>query len=100
MSKFQNYTKKPVTIKAIEWDGSNETYAIICEAMLSDGHLNMPSIDNVQDLKIQTLEGEMTADVGDFIIRGIKAEYYPCKPDIFWASYDENHEIEIFAVQT
>lgn len=37
---------------------------------------------------IKTLEGELRADVGDVIIRGIKGELYPCKPDIFYATYD------------
>ncbi|MBN9034978.1 MAG: hypothetical protein J0H53_02820 [Rhizobiales bacterium] len=37
---------------------------------------------------IKTLEGEMRADVGDWIIRGVKGELYPCKPDIFAATYE------------
>ena len=44
-------------------------------------------IDEPQD--IVTLEGTMRADVGDFIITGVKGERYPCKPDIFEATYDE-----------
>ena len=40
-------------------------------------------------LEIKTLEGIMTADIGDFIIKGIQGEIYPCKSDIFWASYTE-----------
>jgi len=40
-------------------------------------------------IDIQTLEGEMRADMGDYIIKGIKGEFYPCKPDIFEASYEE-----------
>lgn len=40
------------------------------------------------DLVIETLEGNMRASPGDFIIRGIKGEYYPCKPDIFEATYE------------
>ncbi len=39
-------------------------------------------------LLIETLEGEMTANVGDWIIRGVKGEFYPCKPDIFAATYE------------
>ena len=38
---------------------------------------------------IETLEGDMRADVGDYVIRGVKGEIYPCKPDIFAATYDE-----------
>lgn len=44
---------------------------------------------NPLGLNIDTLEGVMQAQLGDYIIRGIKGEYYPCKPDIFIQSYDE-----------
>ena len=40
-------------------------------------------------IDIQTLEGEMRANIGDYIIKGIKGEFYPCKPDIFKASYED-----------
>jgi len=43
-------------------------------------------------IEIETLEGIMRADVGDWIIRGVKGEYYPCKPDIFDATYEVAHE--------
>ncbi len=46
----------------------------------------------LQCIDIQTLEGEMRADMGDWIIRGIKGEFYPCKPDIFEATYDPVNE--------
>ncbi len=42
--------------------------------------------------EIHTLEGTMVAEVGDWIITGIKGERYPCKPDIFWATYEEHYE--------
>ena len=42
-----------------------------------------------KELKIQTLEGEMTANVGDWIITGVNGEVYPCKPDIFEATYEK-----------
>jgi len=76
------YRKKPVVIEAIQWDGNLETLSIfpkedIENVKLRDGYLY-----------IQTLEGEMKANVGDYIIRGVKGEYYPCKPDIFEATYE------------
>lgn len=40
-------------------------------------------------IAIQTLEGEMWADIGDWIIKGVKGEFYPCKPDIFEQTYEE-----------
>ena len=78
MAKFR---KKPVVIEACQFDG---TFVSI-EAM------QIPSCS--QDfgsctLEIETLEGVMTAQVGDWIIRGVKGEFYPCKPDIFAATYE------------
>ena len=43
---------------------------------------------NGEQLLISTLEGQMRADVGDWVIRGVKGEFYPCKPDIFAATYE------------
>lgn len=41
---------------------------------------------------IHTMEGDMVASVGDYVIIGLKGERYPCKPDVFWASYEEADE--------
>lgn len=76
------YRKKPVIIEAVRWDGNLETLNIfpkedIEHVKLRDG-----------DLYIQTLEGQMKANIGDYIIRGVKGEYYPCKPDIFEITYE------------
>lgn len=51
--------------------------------------LNNLSIDVPTALVMPTLEGEMRADVGDYIIKGVKGEFYPCKPDIFRQTYAE-----------
>lgn len=75
------YRKKPVEIDAWRWDGQVAT--------LDEFH--GPCITfNVHDhtLTIHTLEGAMLADVGDWIIRGVKGELYPCKPDVFEAIYE------------
>ena len=77
------YRKKPVVIEAIQWDGNLETLNVFPKedtepVKLRDG-----------DLYIQTLEGEMKASIGDFIIKGVQGEYYPCKPDIFEKTYEE-----------
>ncbi len=48
-----------------------------------------------KELLIETLEGTMKADIGDFIITGVRGEKYPCKPDIFYATYDEVVEIQV-----
>lgn len=75
------YRKKPVVIEAIQWDGNLTTI----------DNFNIPECSQMlgsKTLQIQTLEGEMTAQVGDYIIKGIQGEFYPCKADIFEASYE------------
>lgn len=76
------YRKKPVVIDAVLWDGKLTTI----EPLLSYGQVEQELGDSA--LLIPTLEGTMRAEVGDWIIRGIKGELYPCKPDIFAATYE------------
>lgn len=82
------YRKKPVVVEAIQWTGANTTE--ILRWMLPD----LEPDAEANALTIKTLEGDMKAATGDFIIRGIKGEFYPCKPDIFAASYDLVHDDE------
>jgi len=80
------YRKKPVVIDAIQWTGSNwqEVHDWIMQWDLQD-----PGVSCLKGIvTIDTLEGVMTASKKDFIIRGIQGEFYPCKPDIFEASYE------------
>lgn len=90
MSKF---VKKPIVIEAlqatgtpesnreiIDWTRGSSTPAMMDKRLTVDGESEC--------LTIQTLEGSMWADPGDWIIRGVKGEHYPCKPDIFAASYN------------
>jgi len=86
------YRKKPVIIEAWLWDESKETFSKIgCKSMSSEGHSSHP--DRLRNLRIETLEGTMTVNKGDYIIKGIKGEFYPCRPDIFKATYEEvNHD--------
>jgi hypothetical protein len=82
-----NFRKKPVVIEAWLWDESKETFNKIgCKSMRSDGHTDRP--DLMHNLGIETLEGTMRVDKGDYIIKGVKGEFYPCKPDIFYLTYD------------
>jgi hypothetical protein len=86
MARFR---KKPVEIEAWLWDETKETFAALKAAGMDCGHYNSHEIENyVCDMRITTLEGLMRADKGDWIIKGIKGEFYPCKPDIFAATYD------------
>ena len=73
------YRKIPVAVKAIMWDGNN--IAELCDEFL--GFNDRYFFDMNGDLVIMTLEGNMIARVGDFIIRGVDGEFYPCKNDIF-----------------
>lgn len=80
------YIKKPVAIEAIEWTGEN-----ISEVMDFMGWRNADH-DDRSGLVIRTLEGNHYADHGDMIIKGVKGEFYPCKPDIFAMTYYTEQE--------
>lgn len=84
MTKFR---KKPVVIEAVQWLNRK----IICPP----GPLWFAEAEEREVIQlagdvlhIETLEGTMKASIGDWIIRGVKGEIYPCKPDIFEASYE------------
>ena len=82
----QKFRKKPVVIEAMQY--GPQTCAAIC-AWLGYPHIIYDGEPcGVGELLIQTLEGEMVARPGDWIIRGIRGEFYPCKPDIFEATYE------------
>ena len=74
------YKKKPVVIEAIQWteDNVDEIQNFIGD----NGYVNGMYVD------IGTMEGLMVASPGDFIIKGLQGEFYPCKPDIFHMTYD------------
>lgn len=86
------YRKKPVEIEAIKWNGSNVEEVInFCNDKVIVYHeqlLNGVKCDSYS-VSILTLEGVMGVDVGDYIIKGIKGECYPCKPDIFEMTYEK-----------
>lgn len=77
------YRKKPVVIEAVQWNGKNNS------EILSFAKGASYIID---DLIINTLEGRMKASVGDYIIKGVNGEFYPCKPDIFEKTYEKVEE--------
>lgn len=86
------YRKKPVVIEAVQWTGDEhqlEDPDWICKA-IADGNVVFDSAGS-EDVKlvVRTLEGDMVADRGDWIIRGVAGEIYPCKPEIFAASYED-----------
>lgn len=81
------YCKKPVVVEALQWRGTFESYEEIEKFALRGDPIK--TIGRYDDkLEIPTLEGTMTASKGDYIIRGISGEFYPCKPDIFEQTYE------------
>ena len=84
------YRKKPVEIEAFQYDGdfqnSEGTYYIPEWGI--EAHKKGILYFDGPNLKIKTLEGDMKASVGDFIIQGIKGELYACKPDVFEKTYE------------
>jgi hypothetical protein len=80
MSKFR---KKPVVIEAVQYTGDNEQ-EIWRFCSTAEAHNDMPG----HWMLIPTLEGNMVVSPGDWVIRGVKGEFYPCKPDIFEATYE------------
>lgn len=82
---IRTFVKKPVEVQAIQWTGDN--YEEIQEFVGKDG-----CVRSGDTLLVYTLEGDHHASIGDWIIRGIKGEFYPCKPDIFEKTYDEKKE--------
>lgn len=96
------YRKKPVIVEALQWNGNN---VIDIYNFLEDKNVETQYEVNIEgknfyidfsqgqcvtgDLMIKTLEGTMKADIGDYIIKGVNGEFYPCKPDIFEKTYEE-----------
>ncbi|MDD2707524.1 MAG: hypothetical protein PHV34_05895 [Verrucomicrobiae bacterium] len=82
---MRKYVKKPVVIEAVRWNGTNsdEMEAFIGKSATWCVVLGR----HIDCLAISTLEGKMTANLGDWIIKGVNGEFYPCKPDIFEKSY-------------
>lgn len=92
------YRKKPVEIEAVQWTGNNhrEMFDFLTNNTKCDEYIQAQGetfyIDHNKvkgGLIIKTLEGEHLASIGDFIIKGVKGEFYPCKQDIFEATYEK-----------
>ena len=76
------YRKKPVVVEAVQWTGEN--HAEMCEFIDPEVFEIKPK----EGLIIHTLEGDHHASPGDYIIKGVNGEFYPCKPDIFAKTYE------------
>jgi hypothetical protein len=86
------YRKKPIIIDAIIWDGTNLKEIISFTGLHESASKwtwdEYAEVVKTQGLKIFTLEGSHMASIGDYIIRGVAGEFYPCKSDIFGATYE------------
>jgi hypothetical protein len=98
----QQFRKKPIVIDAMQLAGNTaECMAVYqwieshigsvappCDDLTSDPNPGVTIDPADGSLVIRTLEGDMKADLGDWIIKGVQGEFYPCKPDIFDATYE------------
>lgn len=84
---INKYRKRPVEVEAIQFDGWNwrEVYQFISNEPL----MFTQDFRKEEYILIDTLEGVMKASVGDYIIKGVHGEFYPCKPDIFHETYED-----------
>lgn len=84
---INKYRKRPVEVEAIQFDGWNwrEVYQFMSDKPL----WFTQDLRKEEYLLIDTLEGVMKAKVGDYIIKGVHGEFYPCKPDIFHETYED-----------
>lgn len=90
----KKFRKKPVEVQAIRYDGTNEDAVAEFmggerQAKAEKSKVSGPGRGMRDGIRIHTLEGTMTASVGDWIIRGVQGEFYPCKPAVFAATYEE-----------
>ena len=92
---IKKYVKKPIVIEAVQFNGYNfgEVYDWVYNTNI---YLDRKYSKECykENFLVKTLEGDMNASIGDFIIKGVNGEFYPCKPDIFEKTYQEVSSIE------
>lgn len=88
------YRKKPVVIEAVRWTGENVGEINGFCNPVKDFHIVRNTIwsKDKKTLLIKTLEGNHLASVGDYIIKGVNGEFYPCNPDVFAKTYERVEE--------
>lgn len=79
------YRKKPVVIEAVQWQGTKQSWNEIMDMGLTRWK---PGDMGSDTFIIETLEGDHLVRKWDYVIKGVKGEFYPCKPDIFEATYE------------
>lgn len=83
----KKYKTKPCEIEAIKWTGDN--FEEISKFTNCKAYMELMYSSMKEELIIKTLEGDMMSTVGDYIIKGLRGEFYPCKPDVFHKKYEE-----------
>lgn len=81
---IKQFRKRPVVINAVQWTGEEDSWLELVD-FVGPALIGRPSFDI---LKIKTLEGDHFAMKDDYIIQGVAGEFYPCKPDIFYKTYE------------
>lgn len=82
------YRKKPIVIEAVQYDGS-------VQEIVDFVGIHETKMDEQDKLYIKTLEGDMLVSHGDYVIKGVQGEFYPCKPDIFEATYVKDNSLSV-----
>lgn len=90
MSEVKRYRQKPVIVEAMQFNKAEDYYDIRewSNSTMSKPYSYTFHIDKYS-IGVETLEGRMVALFGDYIVRGVNGEFYPCKPDIFEQTYEE-----------
>jgi len=88
---MKKYVKKPIPVSALQWTGEN---LVKIKLFCTDTNGKEMCFMNNEYLWIQTREGQLKAQVGDYIMKGIEGEFYPCAESIFNKTYDEFNELE------
>jgi hypothetical protein len=97
------FRKKPVVVEAVKYCGGVDNNIDFILHLFPDINLHISSISSVgsnppdwakkpDELYVETIEGWMKVKDGDWIIKGVKGEFYPCKPDIFEQTYEKVEE--------
>ena len=89
-TKVRKYRKKPIEIEAVRWTGANivDVLGFAGESLIHKYKHGVPN------LSIKTLEGMMRVSIGDYIIKGVRGEFYACKPDVFEKTYCSDVDLD------
>lgn len=91
---IRTYRKKPVDIEAVQFTGENFQEILDFSNGIAKRRIAYEGNEPIEtnSIDIQTLEGIMNASIGDYIIRGVEGEFYPCKPGIFEKTYELSYK--------